>query len=390
MNPIDLVIVVIVVAYAVLGYLRGFVAGAFAMAGLLIGGVVGMVVAPLLLSNLADGTNRSLLAVVIVLVLASAGQAIGSYVGGRLRERVTRTPARSVDAVGGVALSALASLVVCWALGYAVSGSQIPGASTAVRGSKVLATVDATVPQGVRSALHSFDTVVDATLFPRYLEPFAPETIEPAAAPDPAVLQRPEVQSARRSVARVTGQAVCDRGLEGSGFVYASERVMTNAHVVAGVAQPSVTVRGDTYDATVVYYDPSMDVAVLRVPGLTARALAFEPDAAQGQSAAVLGFPENGPFDARAARIRSEQRLRSPDIYGTTQVVREVHALRALVRSGNSGGPVISEQGRVIGVVFAASLSDSSTGYALTAGQVGDAARAGVRALRPVDTGGCA
>ncbi|WP_167001221.1 MarP family serine protease [Mumia sp. ZJ430] len=390
MNLIDVVVVLVVVAYAVLGYLRGFVAGAFAMAGLLAGGVVGLVAAPLLLSNLDHGIQRSLLAVVIVLVLASAGQATGSHIGGRLRERVTHPPARSIDAVAGVVLSAVASLVVCWALGYAVSGSQIPGASTAVRGSKVLAAVDSVVPQGVRGALHSFDTVVDATLFPRYLEPFTPETIKPAAAPDPAVLQRPEVKSARRSVARITGQAKCDRGLEGSGFVYASERVMTNAHVVAGVTQPMVTIRGESYDATVVYYDPSLDVAVLRVPGLEARSLAFDPDAAQGQSAAVLGFPENGPFDARAARIRSEQRLRSPDIYGTTQVVREVYALRALVRSGNSGGPVISEQGRVIGVVFAASISDSSTGYALTAGQVGDAARAGARALRPVDTGECA
>ncbi|TNC49718.1 MarP family serine protease [Mumia zhuanghuii] len=390
MNPIDVVVVLVVISYAVLGYLRGFVAGAFAMAGLLLGGVVGLIASPMLLSSMEHGTGRSLLAVVIVLVLASAGQATGSHLGTRLRARVTHPPARSIDAVGGVALSALASLVVCWALGYAVSGSQIPGASTAVRGSKVLASVDSAMPQGVRGALHSFDTVVDATLFPRYLEPFTPETIKPAAAPDPAVLQRPEVTSARRSVARITGQAVCNRGLEGSGFVYAKERVMTNAHVVAGVAQPSVALRGETYDATVVYYDPSLDIAVLRVPGLRARALAFDPDAAQGQSAAVLGYPENGPFDARAARIRSEQRLRSPDIYGTTQVVREVYALRALVRSGNSGGPVISEQGRVVGVVFAASIADSSTGYALTAGQVGGAARAGVRALRPVDTGNCA
>ncbi|MGH1561164.1 MarP family serine protease [Mumia sp. DW29H23] len=390
MNVVDVVVLLVVVSYAVLGYLRGFVAGAVAMVGLILGGIVGLVLAPLLLSRLEHGLVRSLVAVVIVLVLASAGQAAGSHVGAQLRARVTHPPARSLDAVLGVALSAVASLVVCWALGYAVSGSQIPGASTAVRGSQVLAGVDSVMPQGVRTALHSFDTVVDATLFPRYLEPFAPETIEPAAAPDPAVLQRPEVSSARRSVARVTGRAECDRGLEGSGFVYAPERVMTNAHVVAGVDEPTVTVRGTTYDATVVHYDPTLDVAVLRVRGLGAPALSFDEDAVQGQSAAVLGFPENGPFDARAARIRSEQRLRSPDIYGSTQVVREVYALRALVRPGNSGGPVISEQGRVLGVIFAASISDSSTGYALTAGQVGDAARDGVRATKALDTGPCA
>lgn len=390
MNLVDVVVVLVVVSYAVLGYLRGFVAGAVAMVGLIVGGIIGLVLAPWVLGGMEHGTTRSLIAVMIVLILASAGQAVGSYVGSGLRDKVTHPPTRAVDAVGGVALSAVAALVVCWALGYAVSGSQIPGASTAVRGSQVLAGVDSVMPQGVRTALHSFDSVVDATLFPRYLEPFAPETIEPAQAPDPAVLQRPEVESARRSVARVTGRAVCDRGLEGSGFVYARERVMTNAHVVAGVAEPLVTVRGAQYEATVVYYDPSVDVAVLRVPGLRAPTLPFEQGARPGQSAAVLGFPENGPFDARAARIRGEQRLRSPDIYGTSQVVREVYSLRALVRSGNSGGPVISEQGRVLGVVFAASISDSSTGYALTAGQVGDAARAGASADRPVDTGDCA
>ncbi|MBW9207428.1 MarP family serine protease [Mumia sp. zg.B17] len=390
MNPVDAVVLLIVVSYAVLGYLRGFVAGAVAMVGLIAGGVVGLVVSPLLLTRLEHGTVRSLVAVILVLVLASAGQAIGSQVGTRLRGRMTHPPARALDAAGGVALSAVACVVVCWALGYAVSGSQIPGASTAVRGSQVLGKVDSVMPQGVRTALHSFDSVVDATLFPRYLEPFAPETIKPAAAPDPAVLQRPEVQSARRSVARVTGRAECNRGLEGSGFVYAKERVMTNAHVVAGVDDPAVTVGDKTYDADVVYYDPSLDVAVLRARGLRAPAIPFDEDARQGQSAAVLGFPENGPFDARAARIRSEQRLRSPDIYGSAQVVREVYSLRGLVRSGNSGGPMISEDGRVLGVIFAASISDSSTGYALTAGQVGEAARKGVRATRGLDTGPCA
>ncbi|KAA1425115.1 MarP family serine protease [Mumia zhuanghuii] len=390
MTLVDVVVVVVVISYAVLGYLRGFVAGAAAMLGLLAGGVVGLVVAPLVLSRVDHGIGRSLLAVVIVLVIASAGQAIGAHLGNGLRERVTHPPARSLDAAGGVVLSATAALVVCWALGYAISGSQLPGASTAVRGSTTLAAVDAVMPQGVRSALHSFDTVVDATLFPRYLEPFADETIEPVEAPDQAVLARPEVQAARRSVARITGYAECDRGIEGSGFVFAPERVMTNAHVVAGVDDPTVTVRGKKLDARVVYYDPSLDVAVLEVPGLRARALSFDPEAEPRESAAVLGFPENGPFDARAARIRSQQRLRSPDIYGTAEVVREVYSLRALVRSGNSGGPVISEQGRVLGVVFAASISDSSTGYALTADQVGDAARAGAKADDTVNTGSCA
>ncbi|KHL15100.1 colicin V production protein [Mumia flava] len=390
MNLVDVAILLVVVAYAAVGYWRGFVAGFAGVLGLLVGGSVGLVLVPLLLGGLESGLGRSLLALMVVLVLASSGQAIGSHFGGGLRDRLTTPAARAADAAGGVALSVAAVLVLCWALGYAVSGAQIPGASSSVRGSKILATIDGVMPDPAREALHSFDGIVDSTLFPRYLDPFAPETIEPAAAPDPEVLKQPGVRKARRSVARITGQSSCDRMLEGSGFVFASDRVMTNAHVVAGVTQPYVTVRGQEYEATTVVYDPDLDVAVLRVIGLRARPLAFDPSGAPGDDAAVLGFPENGPFDARAARIRSEQRLRSRDIYGEQRATREVFSLRSLVRPGNSGGPVISSQGRVYGVVFAASVEDSSTGYALTADQVAEAAEDGRTAMRPVSTGACA
>ncbi|MFY0408769.1 trypsin-like peptidase domain-containing protein, partial [Solicola sp. PLA-1-18] len=173
-------------------------------------------------------------------------------------------------------------------------------------------------------------------------------------------------------------------------FVYAPDRIMTNAHVVAGVDNPFVAVGDRRLQAETVVYDPELDVAVLAVSGLDLPALEFDTSGERGASAAVLGYPENGPFDARAARIRAEQRLRSPDIYNTDAVTRQVFSIRSLVRSGNSGGPLVSDAGDVYGVIFAASVSDSSTGYALTADQVADNAARGRDATQEVSTGACA
>jgi S1-C subfamily serine protease len=142
--------------------------------------------------------------------------------------------------------------------------------------------------------------------------------------------------------------------------------------------------------ATVVYYNPDIDIAVLAVDGLGAAQLRFDPSGRTRQGAAVLGYPQDGPYNVQAARIRGRQRLRSSDIYGTGTVVREVYSLRSLVRPGNSGGPLVSSGGRVLGVIFAASVTDNDTGYALTARQVAPAAAGGLGGSGAVDTGGCA
>jgi S1-C subfamily serine protease len=165
--------------------------------------------------------------------------------------------------------------------------------------------------------------------------------------------------------------------------------VMTNAHVVAGVDHPQVVTSNGTLPAEVVVYDPDLDVAVLDVEGLAVDPLRFSRKGEAGDSAAVLGYPQNGPFHGEPARIRSEERLRSPDIYGEGTVFRDVFSLYAQVRPGNSGGPLVSPRGRVYGVIFAASVSDPQTGYALTAEQVSKDARAGRHAGTTVDTGAC-
>ncbi len=390
MNMLDWLLLVLVLAYAVSGYWQGFISGAFATGGLLLGGLLGIWIAPQLLGDAAPALWVSLAALFVVLVCASFGQAILQYAGARIRDRIKWQPVRALDAVGGAALSMVAVLVVSWALGVAVSGSSLPWVSKQVRESAVLSRVDDVMPARAVTALDSFNDVVGSSFFPRYLEPFAPERIIEVGPPPGKIARDPDVRAAAASVLKIRGENSCNRGVEGTGFLYSPTRVMTNAHVVAGVDDPAVIIGDSEVSATVVYYNEDLDVAVLAVDGLNRPFLRFDNNGQERQPGAVLGYPQDGPYDVQSARIRSKQRLRSPDIYGNGTVIREVFALRSLVRPGNSGGPLVSDDGEVLGVIFAASVTDRDTGYALTADQVRDSAAKGVTSNRQVDTGRCA
>lgn len=390
MSTLDIVLVLVLIAYAISGYWQGFITGAFATAGLLIGGGLGILLAPHLLGKASPSVWVSVGALFVVLVCASIGQAVFQFAGSRVRDLIRWRPARALDAVGGALLSCCAVLLVTWAIGVAATGASMPWLAKAVNESVVLRAVDQVMPARAATALHAFDDVVGTSVFPRYLEPFAPERIVAVEAPPASIAGNANVAAAERSVFKVRGDNVCGRGVEGSAFVYAPERLLTNAHVVAGVRKPGVLVGSKVMTARVVEYDPGLDIAVLEVPGLQAPALELDTGGKADQPGAVLGYPQDGPYDVEPARIRSEQRLRSPDIYGQGTVIREVFSLRALVRPGNSGGPLVSTSGKVLGVVFAASVSDNETGYALTTEQIAKIAEAGATATTAVSTGSCA
>lgn len=390
MNALDWVLVVLVLAYALSGYWQGFVTGAFATTGLLVGGFLGIWLAPVVLGDTEPSLWVSLGALFIVILSASLGQALLQWAGARVRDRITWQPARYVDAIGGAALSAVAVLVVAWALGVAISGSRLGTITPQVRSSAVLATVNDLLPDQSDRVLHSFDDVVGSTFFPDYLEPFAPERIVKVGPGPKRMLTDPDVLAAESGVLKVRSINSCNMGVEGSGFLYARGHLMTNAHVVAGVREPQVVVGDRSVPATVVVYDPDLDLAILRLDSAGLDPLEFAFDAQRRDPVAVLGYPEDGPYDVQPGRIRAEQRLRSANIYGDSTVLREVVSVRGLIRPGNSGGPVVDSSGDVVGVVFAASVTDEDTGYALTSNQVRERAAQGLTRQRPVSTGPCA
>jgi S1-C subfamily serine protease len=390
MNLLDWCLLLVAFAYALSGYWQGFITGAFATVGLVLGGLLGIWLAPKVLGDASPSVGISLAALFVVLVCASFGQALLQFAGSRVRSKITWQPVRALDAVGGAVLSVVAVLTVTWMLGVAVSGSRIPGIGPLVRDSKVLTQVNDVMPSEAQGLLRGFDRVVGSSFFPRYLEPFAPERIVGVAPAPGNVVHDPEVEHAELSVFKIRGNNACGDGIEGSGFLYSPHRMMTNAHVVAGVRDPKVRVGTRNLTAKVVYYNSSTDIAVLDVD-IDGPVVHFAETAGKAkQASVVLGYPNDGPFDAQPARIRQQQRLRSPDIYGRGTVTREVFSLRGLVRPGNSGGPLVSMDGKVLGVIFAASVSDKQTGYALTANQVATAAGRGISASSRVRTGGCA
>lgn len=389
-DALDIVLVAVCVFFGYGGYRQGFVVGALSFIGIFGGGLLGTRLAVPVVHGLGNRVSAPVVAIAVVFVLASVGQAVAATGGLRLRSHLTFRPLRAADDLGGAVLSVVAVLLVVWVLATAVAHSTLTSLSRQVRGSEVIAAVDSSVPQSFRNTLAQFRRLVDNTGFPAVVGPLSNEPAVSVPAPDPALLASAAVTKARPSIVKIVGDArSCSRRIEGSGFVISADHVMTNAHVVAGVKTPQVQVDGVNRDARVVLYDPNTDIAVLYVPGMRAGALAFGGPVGEGAGAIVAGYPEDGPFTPVAARIRQRQQLRGPNIYQSRTVTREVYAIRSQVLPGNSGGPLLAPTGQVYGVVFAASTDTADTGYVLTAAEVAPDAAAGRSATASVSTQGC-
>jgi hypothetical protein len=354
MTGLDWIVLGVVILLALFGWAQGFVAGALALVGFAIGAWVGTRVGPLLLPDGGDSGWAPAFGLMGALV-AGAILATGfEGVGARLRDRV-RTPAAAVlDGAAGAVLTACVGLGVVWVLGAIAVGSG-GELRQAVQRSFVLQRLNTALPptSGLISMLERLDP------FPRIDGPEV--RVE---APAEGIVSDPQVDAAARSVVKVLGTA-CGLGVEGSGWVAGDELVVTNAHVVAGQQDTRVLLEGEEpgLDAVAVAFDPRNDIAVLRVRGLRAPALPLAGSPRSGTSAAVLGFPRNGPYDERAGRLGETREVVTQDAYGRGPVRRSITSLRGAVRSGNSGGPMVDGRGRVVTTIFAATTRGPRGGY---------------------------
>jgi S1-C subfamily serine protease len=390
---LDLALIVVAAAFAVSGYRQGFIVGSLSFVGFVGGAVLGAQFGPSISHAIVSGqTQQDVVAVILLVSAAIIGQFVASSIGSAMRQAMTGRSSTTIDAIGGSAVSVLSMLLVAWAIGSVLTASPFPLVDQQVSNSAVLGTMDRIMPTPAKTMFTEFRRMLASGPFPQVFSGIGAAHLFSVAAPDPAVLNSPGYLAARNRVVKVTGTAPsCDRSIEGSGFVYAPDHVLTNAHVVAGVtAQQTVTTAGGaTFAAQVVFYDPQVDIAVLYVPGLNMTPLQFAGQAQGGADAVVAGYPLDHPFTAVPARIGGTQQAQGPDIYQTGQVTRQIYEIRAVVEPGNSGGPLLSPSGTVYGVVFAAAVGVSDTGFALTSAEVASDANAGASATVPVSTQSC-
>ena len=392
---LDLILIVIVAAFAVSGYRQGFIVGVLSFFGFVGGALLGAEFGPAISRALVGGqTQQDVVAVILLVSFAVIGQFIASSIGAAMRSTVTWRSATVLDSVGGSVVSVISVLLIAWVVGSMLNASPFPVVDQQVNNSVALQTLDKFMPSPAKTMFSDFRRLLASnSTYAQVFSGIGAERIFAIPAPDPNVLNSPGFRAAQSGVVRVQGVAPsCQRAIEGSGFVISPEHVLTNAHVVAGVTQQQTitTAGGETLRAVVVFYDPQADVAVLYVRGLDLTPLRFAGPASPGDDAVVSGFPlDSRTLRAAPARIGGVQNAQGPNIYQTSTVTRQIYEIRAMVESGNSGGPLLSPEGTVDGVVFAAAVGVSDTGFALTATQVIPDARAGAQSTAAVSTMGC-
>jgi S1-C subfamily serine protease len=380
MTPLDWIIVGFTALMALWGFAQGLIVGALSLAGFVAGALLGARLGPALVQKGSHSPYAPLFALVCAVLLGGIFASGFELLGFRLRRRLGGSLG-ALDGAGGAVLLGCLGLGLVW-ITSAVA-LQTPGArqlrEPVQRSAIVRALNEQLPPSGsLLKLLARFDP------FPQINGP-APNVSRPNA----KIARDPDVQAAGRSVVKVLGTA-CGLGVEGSGWIARDGVVVTNAHVVAGQDDTTVQLRGvgPRLDASAIFFDSKNDVAVLRVPGLAGEpALPLDASASPGTSAAILGFPENGPFDVQPGRLGQTSDILTQDAYGRGPVRRRISSLRGLVRSGNSGGPMVDGRGRVVTTIFAATVADGGqNGFGVPDSIV----RASLaKANRPVGTGPC-
>lgn len=389
---LDIAVLAVAFIAAISGWRAGALGSMLSFGGVLLGATAGVLLAPHIVSQISAPRAKLFAALFLILALVVVGEVAGVVLGRAVRGAIRNRPIRLIDSVIGVGVQLVVVLTAAWLLAMPLTQSkEQPELAAAVKGSRVLARVNEAAPTWLKTVPKRLSALLNTSGLPAVLEPFSRTPVIPVASPDPALVNNPVVAATEPSVVKIRSLAPrCQKVLEGTGFVISPDRVMTNAHVVAGSNNVTVYAGDKPFEATVVSYDPSVDVAILAVPHLPPPPLVFAAEPAKtGADVVVLGYPGGGNFTATPARIREAIRLSGPDIYGDPEpVTRDVYTIRADVEQGDSGGPLIDLDGQVLGVVFGAAVDDAETGFVLTAGEVaGQLAKIG--ATQPVGTGAC-
>jgi S1-C subfamily serine protease len=362
-NLLDVVLLALVLLAAYSGYRRGALLQVLTFGGMFAGLLLGALIAPQLARLVTNPTTQAVIALIAFLAFAAIGDVLGWMIGARVWQATRRSRLAGIDAAGGSVVAVVALLLATWFIGLNLASGPWPPLSREIRGSAIIRGLDQALPEPpsllgqVRRFLNDFG-------FPEVFAGLPPAPGGPVKPPTNAQARK-AFREAAGSTLKIVGQA-CGRIQEGSGFVVAPGYVVTNAHVVAGVGVPRVQAQnGGNQPSRPVLFDPRLDVAVLRVAH-TPRPLPVEDhEVERGARAAVVGYPGGGDLTGVKAASRRVLRAVGRDIYGNSTVVRDIYELQAVVRPGNSGGPFVLVNGHVAGLVFAASTTDPSIGYAI-------------------------
>ena len=389
LQPIDVLLLVLLALAALSGWRRGFAMVLLGYLGLLVGLALGAWAATQagLLVSADSSVRRLLTAVVVFFLVAAACHAVGNLLGIRVRSLLGGRWTSRADAVGGAVVATVVAAVAMWFIALTLSNVPLSPFSRAVNSSSVLRTIDNYAPRPP-AALAQLRGLLDRSGFPDAFATLRPPVV---SGPPPEAEESPGVLRAANATVQIESRG-CGGVLFGSGFPVADRLVITNAHVVAGSRRHEVvTNRGVRAGASVVYFDPAHDLALLSVPDLSERPLRLASAAARrDQEAVVIGYPSGGSQKIIGARVVLRTRPAAPDIYSRNQSRRDIYILHARVRKGVSGGPVVDLRGRPLGVVFAASTADNTEGYALTNAEVRRALDRNGGNRRAVSVGGCA
>jgi len=386
---LDVLLVLLLLGYLGYGFRHGLLTSLGAIIGVVVGGVLAVLAIPLISGWIPDPNWRIVAVLGVAVLLLVGGQAAGSAIGSALRRQVKIKALRGVDRVAGAGVSVVVAALVVSTLSVSIAALGVPYLTPAIAASTVLRTITDVTPDPAKAFLAQVRSMVTEEGLPQIVAALG----EPATPPQlpAAVAGTPALDLAAQSVVRITGNAyACGQSQSGSGFVVATDRVITNAHVIAGVAEPVVEVPGKgAKPARVVYFDPIDDLAVLAVTGLDAAPIAMTDTLEVGSAAVANGYPLGGPFVSIAASVISIDDASINNIYGADATARNIYTLAADVQQGDSGGPLLSEAGEVAGVVFAKSAETANLGYAMTMEEVSPVADDAASLTAAVSSGEC-